>query len=126
MKSLLSATPILLCIALAGCVTDSESFLPDGSKGHLVTCGGALFAYSDCIKHAGDICGDQGYQILGVDGNATPYATSNGGFSATPYSANGGFNSSAGMITNRSVMVKCGTTTKAKKSGSTKNNADHR
>lgn len=100
---------LVICFALSSCVTASESYLPDGSKGQLVTCGGALFSYTDCLKRAGEICGSQGYQIITADGNATPYSSSSGGFNANPYYASGGFSSSSGMITNRSVLVKCGT-----------------
>ena len=91
---------------LTACVTDSPSYLPDGSQGQLVTCGGALFAYTDCLKRAGDICGPNGYKIITNDANATPYSTTSAGWNA----GGGGISSSSGMITNRSVMIRCNNT----------------
>lgn len=97
---------ILILIAiftLSGCVTASESYLPDGSKGHLVTCGGKIFAFSDCLQKAGEICGASGYDVVTADGNASRHAWAAGGYSA----GGGGFNAGSTDIVNRSLLIRC-------------------
>jgi type IV secretory pathway TrbL component len=97
----------VISMSLSACVTDSDTYLPDGSLGHHVTCGGAIFSMGDCVQKAGQICGAAGYKVIGANGEATPYSTSSGGFSANATSAAGGYSSSSGSIVNRDLFIKC-------------------
>lgn len=109
----MTKSPLLLLAAflLSACVTTRDSYLPDGSLGHHITCGGALFSMGDCVQKAGDICGAGGYKIVNQNGEAIPYSTSSGGFSGSsgPYggSVAGGYHSSSGSIVQRDLFVKC-------------------
>lgn len=100
-------TLLVAALALSACITDRKMYLPDGSVGHHVTCGGAVFSMGDCVQKAGEICGIAGYKIIGTNGEATPYATSSGGFSANQFTASGGYSSSSGAIVNRDLFIKC-------------------
>jgi hypothetical protein len=107
---------IAALIFQSACVTTQESYLPDGSLGHHITCGGALFSMGDCMQKAGEICGAHGYQILNQNGEAIPFSTSSGAVNgtATPYgggSITGAYNSTSGSIVNRDLFVKCAQTT---------------
>ena len=54
---------VLLC---ASCVSSSKTFLPDGSKGYVVTCSGSMLSWGDCEAKAGSLCGAGGYEIVSV------------------------------------------------------------
>lgn len=109
---------------LTACVTNSPAYMPDGSQGQLVTCGGALFAYTDCLKRAGELCGENGYKIITADANASRYSTASGGWSANSMGGSGGFSGSSGTITNRSVMIRCNNTPAPHKSHKKKKEED--
>jgi hypothetical protein len=53
----------LLVILAAGCVSSRDIYLPDGSKGYSITCGGFTYSMENCFQKAGDICGSKGYSI---------------------------------------------------------------
>ena len=96
--------PLLIApIFLSACITTSDTYLPDGSSGHHITCGGAIFSMGDCVQKAGDICGAGGYKVYNQSGEAIPFSQTNG--YANNYSA--GINSSSGSIVNRDLFVKC-------------------
>ena len=96
--------PTVIAAALAGCVTDQPTYLADGSQGHHVTCGGAIFSMGDCQKRAAEICGPRGFQILSGGTESTPYAIVGANVNANSGSAYG----SSGRIVNRDLIVKCG------------------
>lgn len=110
-RKFVTITAPLIVLAMTACVTDSAINLPDGSVGHHVTCGGAIFSMGDCVQKAGDVCGPAGYQVIGANGEAIPYSTSSGGFNANVAngvgSAAGGYSSSSGSFVNRDLFVKC-------------------
>lgn len=103
-------SPFIL-VALAGCITTQESYLADGSLGHHITCGGALFSMGDCIQKAGDICGSGGYKVYNQAGEAIPFSTSNGAVAGSSGPSGGsfagGYNSTSGSIVQRDLFVKC-------------------
>lgn len=77
-----------------------EMVLPDGSKGHNISCDGTVLSMGDCYKKAGELC-PSGYDILGRGGEANPMGTSTGNLSgyAQPGAAHvqGGYVSTYGM-----------------------------
>jgi hypothetical protein len=89
---------------LGGCLTTHQAYLPDGSMGYSITCGGAAFSMSDCQKQAGEICKANGYTIYDKSGEAIPVS----GASVGPH----GGSAYSGSIMHRSLLVKCGGTKK--------------
>ncbi len=98
---------ITLVSALQGCATSSDVFLADGSKGHNITCSGAVMNYGHCLEKAGEICGTSGYLVVSQQGDAVPFSTATGGFGANTQTASGGFYSQSGTIVTRNLFIKC-------------------
>ncbi|PMR69224.1 hypothetical protein CR158_18790 [Halomonas heilongjiangensis] len=92
---------------LVGCATSKEVYLADGSKGHSISCDGAVQNFGSCLEKAGELCGTQGYVVLNQSGEAVPFSTASGGYTATSLAASGGFQAQSGAIITRSIFVKC-------------------
>jgi hypothetical protein len=60
---------VLAALASAACSTQRATFVPDGRRGFVVSCGGMMNTYARCLTEAGLACGSSGYEI--VDGG--PY-----------------------------------------------------
>jgi hypothetical protein len=56
--------PALLACALAGCGSVHPTYVPDGRRGFVVTCGGVLNNGSTCLIRAGRACGNHGYDVI--------------------------------------------------------------
>lgn len=99
----------LLAVAmfLCGCVTVSEVFLADGSKGHNIGCGGAVQNISACIQKAGEICGSAGYTVVNREGESAPFSTAFASASANQQNAQGAYVAQSGRIVTRNLFVKC-------------------
>jgi hypothetical protein len=63
------------CLAAAGCAVQHETYLPDGSKGFSINCGGQALSWAQCYEKAGKTCGAHGYEIIGKEGESNPSAT---------------------------------------------------
>jgi hypothetical protein len=93
----------------AACVTDQTTYLPDGSLGYHITCGGTLFSMGDCIRRTGEVCGSSGYKITSANGEVIPFSISSGAINGTAGgSFTGGYNSTSGSFIHREIFVKCG------------------
>lgn len=97
----------LMLLLLAGCVTTSEVYLADGSKGHNIGCGGAVQNFSACLQKAGEICGTGGYSIVNQQGDAVPVSIATANFNANRQAASGAYAASSGNVVTRNVFVKC-------------------
>jgi hypothetical protein len=97
---------VLACIALSACTTSRTITLADGTQGQKIACNGAVQTMNDCYAKAGEMC-PRGFDVIGADGEAHPFAMSNGGFSANPYYASGGYTSTMGTVVTRSMIVRC-------------------
>jgi len=68
MPSLIRTSPglvlALLACALAGCSSVHPTYVPDGRRGFVVTCGGVLNNGSTCLIRAGRACGNHGYDVI--------------------------------------------------------------
>jgi hypothetical protein len=53
-----------LTCALAGCSSVHSTYVPDGRRGFVVSCGGVLNHWSRCLVEAGRACGDHGYDVV--------------------------------------------------------------
>lgn len=51
-------------LILAGCGTQHATYVPDGRRGYVVTCGGLLSSWSSCLVQAGRACGSHGYDTI--------------------------------------------------------------
>lgn len=95
----LTAACIGSTLFLGSCATSTDLILPDGSKGYSLNCGGAANTWGTCLKKAGELCKERGYEILARDQNTGQFTA----LSADQYSA---FGSSSAIIY-REMIVKC-------------------
>jgi hypothetical protein len=60
------ARVLVVSIALlaSACASRHATYAPDGRRGYVITCGGFLNSYSNCLVKAGRACGNNGYDIL--------------------------------------------------------------
>lgn len=93
---------------LSACVTANPTYLPDGTMGHSISCGGAARTIAACYEKAGELCGSAGFTVINQQSSSTPFAQSQGGFTANSQTATGGFASTYGAIIQRNLLVKCG------------------
>jgi hypothetical protein len=102
---------LLAALGLASCTVAQDAYLPDGSTGYHIACGGAWLSMADCTQKAGDICGPAGYKIYSQSGEYIPY-TSSGGETVTSANRHGvssasDYSSTSGSIVQRDMFVKC-------------------
>lgn len=100
---------ISLILGLGGCAISKDMYLPDGSKGHNISCDGSANSIANCFQKAGEICGAKGYVLLNREGEGIPfgYGTGSANANANAVSAQGAYVSQVGMFVNRSIFVKC-------------------
>jgi hypothetical protein len=57
---------VIVCLALActACQSQHATYAPDGRRGYVITCGGFLNSYANCLVKAGRACGSNGYETL--------------------------------------------------------------
>lgn len=96
-----------LAILLTGCVTTSDVYLADGSKGHNISCHGAVQNISACMQKAGEICGTAGYAVVDRQGDAVPMSVASAHFSANRQAASGSYVGTSGSAVSRNLFVKC-------------------
>lgn len=53
-----------LVLSLSACSSVHSTYVPDGRRGFVVTCGGFLNNWSSCLVKAGQACGNQGYETI--------------------------------------------------------------
>ena len=94
-------------LALAGCATAKEMYLPDGSVGYNIQCDGSANSISNCFQKAGELCGSKGYALLNREGQVVPFGMSTGSVSATGASAQGAYVTQAGAFVSRSLFIRC-------------------
>jgi hypothetical protein len=97
---------IAMLSLLGGCAMSDEMVLPDGTKGHKISCDGAFLSMGNCYKKAGEMC-PKGYAILGQGGEANPYGTSSGQLSGNQSYVQGGYVTQYGTIITRDLYVRC-------------------
>lgn len=90
---------LIFVLLLSGCVTTSDVYLADGSKGHNIGCGGAVQNISACMQRAGEICGASGYEVVNREGEAVPFST----VGATPQ----GLYGQSGAVVTRNLFIRC-------------------
>lgn len=97
----------LLVFAPMGCAISKETYLPDGTKGHSISCDGAAVGINTCFEKAGDLCGSRGYDLLSREGQIIPMGVSssnisggNAGFQGQSFISYGAFNT-------KSIMIGC-------------------
>jgi hypothetical protein len=54
----------LITLASAACSSQHATYAPDGRRGYVITCGGYLNDFSNCLVKAGRACGKNGYETL--------------------------------------------------------------
>lgn len=63
-RSQLALVLAALVCALAGCSSIHATYVPDGRRGFVVSCGGVLNDWSSCLVKAGRACGNHGYDVI--------------------------------------------------------------
>jgi len=94
---------IAIAAALTACATATPMHGPDGKEMLAIECHGSAQSPAACYKKAGEICGTNGYDILGKDGEAIPIGTSTG--YSTAYQ--GLQIQQVGMVVYRTLYVRC-------------------
>lgn len=94
-------------VALIGCATAREMYLPDGSIGYNIQCDGSANSISNCFQKAGELCGSRGYALLNREGEMVPFGTSTGSVNANRTSAQGAYITQAGAFVSRTLFIKC-------------------
>jgi hypothetical protein len=59
--------PLLIvpaAFSIVACASVHSTYVPDGRRGYVVTCGGFLNGWSSCLVKAGKACGNHGYETL--------------------------------------------------------------
>jgi hypothetical protein len=60
-------SPVWFALVFAGCSTQHATYVPDGRRGFVITCGGVLSSWSSCLVKAGRACGNHGYETVRGD-----------------------------------------------------------
>lgn len=103
MKSIKRRSIILLTtisIILIGCAITKETYLSDGSKGYSISCDGAAVGINVCFEKAGDLCGENGYEIINREGQFVPFGIGSAN-NQQAFVTYGSFNT-------KSIMIRCG------------------
>jgi hypothetical protein len=53
-----------IAMSLGACGSLHSTYVPDGRRGFVITCGGFLNSWSSCLVKAGRACGSSGYDIV--------------------------------------------------------------
>ena len=53
-----------IVVSLVACSSQHATYVPDGRRGFVVTCGGFLGNWSSCLVKAGRACGNRGYETI--------------------------------------------------------------
>lgn len=110
MRSKLNANCLkyaFLVFALTGCAFSKEVYLPDGTKGHSISCDGAAIGIATCFEKAGDLCGSRGYDQLGREGQVIPMGVSTSSVSGSSAGFQGSSFGSYGAFNTKSIMIRC-------------------
>lgn len=66
----MKTTLICALLALGGCATASNTYLPDGKQGLSIDCSGEAMSWAKCYEKADASCAGTGYTIVGTDGSS--------------------------------------------------------
>lgn len=55
---------VLITLVVGACSSRQATYAPDGRRGYVVTCGGYLNSFANCLVKAGRACGNKGYETL--------------------------------------------------------------
>jgi hypothetical protein len=58
---------VLIALSLAACSSVHSTYVADGRRGFVITCGGILNSWSSCLVKAGRACGNHGYETIKGD-----------------------------------------------------------
>lgn len=97
----------LLAFALAGCAIAKETYLPDGTKGHSISCDGSAVGINVCFEKAGDLCGSRGYDLLSREGQIIPMGVGGSSVSGNAAGFQGQSFVSYGSFNTKSIMIRC-------------------
>ena len=59
---------LLIMSLLTSCAISKQTYLPDGSVGHSISCDGSAVGMNVCFEKAGEICGSKGYKLVNREG----------------------------------------------------------
>ncbi len=55
---------VAISLALASCASKRATYLDNGKRGYLITCGGFFNKWESCLVKAGRICKGRGYDTI--------------------------------------------------------------
>lgn len=95
MKKFFHINFLISLILLASCASSKQTYLPDGSVGHSISCDGSAVGMNVCYEKAGELCGSRGYKLVNKEGQVI-YS----GVATQEFAEFGAFNT-------KSILVKC-------------------
>jgi hypothetical protein len=63
-QPLVRLSSVFIALSLAACSSVHSTYVADGRRGFVVTCGGFLNSWSSCLVKAGRACGNRGYETI--------------------------------------------------------------
>jgi hypothetical protein len=55
---------VVAALTIGACSSVHQTYVPDGRRGYVISCGGLLNSYANCLVKAGRACGSNGYETL--------------------------------------------------------------
>jgi hypothetical protein len=55
---------VLMTVFFVSCSSVHATYVPDGRRGYVVSCGGYLNGWPSCLVKAGRACGNRGYETI--------------------------------------------------------------
>lgn len=86
---------LVVVFLIGGCATSKQIYTADGQQGYSINCSGSALNWGMCYEKAGELCGENGYEVLEKSSDQGAMAT------GTQYGL------VAGSIINRSMIIKC-------------------
>ena len=89
---------------LSGCAITAQPFVaPDGKEALEISCPGTARSMASCMRKAGEVCGPNGYDILGKEEMVAPWGQSSA--YVNPYGGSAAGMHGVGVA--RSLYVRC-------------------
>lgn len=100
-------TGLLIVLAIGGCAISKDTYLPDGTLGHSISCDGAAVGINVCFEKAGEICGSRGYDLLNREGQVIPMAVGGASLGGNAFGYQGQAYGYSGAFNSKSIMIRC-------------------
>ena len=98
---------VVIAIAMFGCASSTEVYMPDGRKGYALDCSGLARNWGMCLKKAGEICQAKGYDVFMRDASTGTISSVQASGTSNPYGSSYGASGFGGTVIYRELLVAC-------------------